>query len=206
VTAVLTAGRTTAPPPSEEGGGRLRLVFGLIGRAWLWFVVGCLLVTLVPLVFGWRPYVVQSGSMEPRISVGDVVLASPVTDREHLLGRVTVFEAPDDAGKVITHRVVRFDGSAMVTKGDANATVDSAAITMGNVRGLGRLLVRWVGLPLLWLQTGQWLWLLLLAASLLASAVAIARDHEDESEPAASGQVAGSDPLSFPPSVPRSEP
>jgi len=179
VTAVLTAGRPTTPPADEHGGGHLRLALGLIGRTWLWFVVGCLLVTLVPLVFGWRPYVVASGSMEPRISVGDVVLASPVTDRERVLGRVTVFKAPDHSGKVITHRVVRFDGSAMVTKGDANATVDSATITMGDVRGLGRLLVRWVGLPLTWLQTGQWLWLLLLATSLLASAAAIARDQEE---------------------------
>ena len=103
-------------------------VAGLVGRSWLWFIVGCLLVTLVPMLFGWRPYVIESGSMEPRIGIGDVVLASPVAaaDQKELLGRVTVFDSPEVPGKVITHRVVRLEGDTIVTKGDANQSVDSA--------------------------------------------------------------------------------
>jgi signal peptidase I len=173
----------TSPTPGRSY-TRTRLAAGLIGRSWLWFIVGCLLVTLVPMLFGWRPYVIESGSMEPRINVGDVVLAAPIAaaDRDQLLGRVTVFDSPETPGKVITHRVVRFDGSQIVTKGDANQTVDSAKITMSSVRGLGRLLVRWVGLPLMWLKTGQWLWLLLFLTSLMLATVALIRDHEDDDD------------------------
>ncbi len=171
-----------APPTPTRRYARTRLAAGLIGRSWLWFIMGCLLVTLVPMLFGWRPYVIESGSMEPRISIGDVVLAAPVAaaDRNELLGRVTVFDSPEIPGKVITHRVVRFDGPKIVTKGDANPTVDSAKITMSSVRGLGRLLVRWVGLPVIWLKTGQWLWLLLFLASLGLAVLALLRDQEDE--------------------------
>ncbi len=71
-----------------------RLSAGIVGRTWLWFLAGCLLVTLIPILFGWRPYVVESGSMEPRIKVGDVVLASPEHDPETLLGHVAIFDDP----------------------------------------------------------------------------------------------------------------
>ena len=60
---------------------RLRLAAGIVGRTWLWFLAGCLLVTVVPMLFGWRPYVIESGSMSPRIKVGDIVLSAPAQSR-----------------------------------------------------------------------------------------------------------------------------
>lgn len=168
--------------------GRARLYAGLVGRSWLWFIVGCLAITLIPILFGWRPYVVESGSMEPRINIGDVVLASPVSDRASLLGRVTVFNSPSRRGEILTHRVVRFDGlERMVTKGDANRIEDTGRITMTDVRGLGRLLVRWVGLPLVWIQTKQWLFLLLFIASLWLAGLAVIRDHEEDEDDGTDG-------------------
>ena len=82
------------PAPSEPRYAKRRLWAGLVGRSWLWFIVGCLAITLVPLLFGWRPYVVESGSMQPRIHIGDVILASPAKDRSQVLGRVIVFNSP----------------------------------------------------------------------------------------------------------------
>ena len=43
--------------------------------------------------------------------------------------------------------------------------------------------MRFVGLPLLWWQTGQWAWLLLFLASILIAARAVSLDDEDEDEP-----------------------
>src|SRR5689334_22330234 len=98
---------------------------------------------------GWRPYVVKSGSMEPGIHVGDVIIASPDHDPRTLLGRVTVFRDQAVAGNVKSHRVVAVspDGT-MTTKGDANPTADSLPVRPDQVKGIGRLLVRWGGLPL----------------------------------------------------------
>ena len=94
---------------------------------------GCLVVTLLPLLFGWRPYVVESGSMSPRIKVGDVILAAPEHDPKKLLGHVTVFHDPEPsrAGTVKSHRVVTInpDGT-LTTKGDANPTVDSVHLQL----------------------------------------------------------------------------
>lgn len=170
-----------APVPEEPGYGRVRLTAGVLGRVWLWFLAGCLVVTLVPVLFGWRPYLIQSGSMEPRIQVGDVVIAAPEHDPQALLGRVTVFTDPDRPDRNKTHRVVQIaDDGALVTKGDANPTPDSQHVAMSEVQGLGRLLVRFVGLPVIWAQTGQWLWLLLFGASVGLAVRWVSRDHESE--------------------------
>jgi signal peptidase I len=183
VAAVDPAPSTLVEP--EQPYSRWRLLAGVLGRVWLWFVVGCLLVTFVPILFGWRPYVIVSGSMAPRIKVGDVILASPEHNAQRLLGHVTVFNDPDRPGHIKSHRVIKInpDGT-MVTKGDANPTPDGDPVQISAVRGIGRLLVRWVGLPLIWLTNGQWLKLILFLLSLALAAVGVASDHEGEDDPA----------------------
>lgn len=173
---------TTPAPKRRDFGSSARLWGGFFGRAWLWFVAGCLVVTFVPMLFGWRPYVIESGSMTPRIKVGDVILSSPEHDAKKLLGHVTVFKDPDAyrAGTVKSHRVISInpDGT-LVTKGDANPTADPTPVPMGNVKGIGRLLVRWIGLPLIWVQRGAWLKLALLVLTFWVAAVLVVRDHDE---------------------------
>jgi signal peptidase I len=168
-----------APAPYSK-----TLLFGgTLGRTWLWFVAGCLAVTIIPMLFGWRPYVIQSGSMQPRIKVGDIVIASPNHDPKVLLGHVTVFQDPDFPGteRMKTHRVIRIakDGR-LITKGDANQSADSVPVSVDKVAGIGRLMVRWAGLPLVWAHTGKWLYLLLFGLSLFLSSLVVARDREPD--------------------------
>jgi signal peptidase I len=174
---------TTAPAPKRRDfGSSARLWGGFFGRAWLWFVAGCLVVTFVPMLFGWRPYVIESGSMQPRIKVGDVILSSPEHDAKKLLGHVTVFKDPDAyrAGTVKSHRVISInDNGTLVTKGDANPTADPTPVPMSDVKGIGRLLVRWIGLPLVWVQKGAWLKLGVLVLTFWISAVLVVRDHDE---------------------------
>lgn len=160
---------------------RARLTAGILGRAWLWFWAACLAVTLVPLVFGWHPYVIVSGSMEPGIDAGDVVLASPDPVIEDTIGRVISFEYPARADFVLTHRLVSInEDGTLVTKGDANPTVDSVPVPRESVTGLGRLLVQFVGLPVVWYLTGQWLALVLVIALTVGAVVATVADYETE--------------------------
>ena len=148
------------------------LAAGVVGRTWLWFIAGCLLVTLVPILFGWRPYVVESGSMAPRINVGDVVLgvtrARPVRRCSVTSRSSTTRTSPARSRR---HRVVAIDDDGLlVTKGDANPTTDSQHVPVEAVHGIGRLLVRCVGLPLIWLQQRAWLPFLLFVLSLIGAA------------------------------------
>jgi signal peptidase I len=175
----------TEPIRSEihvpEPYSRVRLTVGILGRAWLWFLAACLFVTLVPIVFGWHSYVIVTGSMEPGISAGDVVLASPDPVIEDTIGRVVTFDNPGREGHILTHRVMSIDeDGSLVTKGDANPTPDSFHAPRESVTGLGRLLVQFVGLPVIWFLTGNWLLLLLHLVILVGAVVATVLDYEPD--------------------------
>lgn len=74
--------------------------------------------------FSLLPYTllsVETGSMEPEIHAGDLVIDHEVPFEEIKVGDTVTFE---QNGEYITHRVVRFDGSRIVTRGLANNAED----------------------------------------------------------------------------------
>lgn len=119
-------------------------------------VCALLLASIVPAAFGWRSTVVLSGSMEPRIAPGDVVASSPVVLGELVPGEVVLVRDPARVGHLLMHRFVRLDAEGrLVTQGDANLVPDPTPVPTANVLGLPRVRIPWVGLPALWLTTGQ---------------------------------------------------
>ena len=86
------------------------------------FAAGVLLALTVPLAVGARPLVVLSGSMEPTLAAGDVVVAKRIRPGDVRVGDVVTFRDPE--GTLTTHRVrgVRRRGGRFwfVTQGDAN--------------------------------------------------------------------------------------
>ena len=88
----------------------------------LGFAGGLLLAIALPLAFGGRPLVVLSGSMEPALETGDVVVVKRIGPQDARVGDVVTYRNPD--GDRVTHRVrsVRERGPRfeLVTKGDAN--------------------------------------------------------------------------------------
>jgi signal peptidase I len=177
----VTIAWAAAAPEQQRRPGWVLFTAGILGRTWLWFVGGCIAITLLPVLLGWRPFVVESGSMEPRINVGDVILAAPVNAAADLVGRVAVFDDPDRPGAVKSHRIVAVNPDGTLTsRGDANPTDDSSHVAMSDVRGLGRLLVAFAGLPLIWAQTGQWLLFALFLLSLVLAGWVVSRDRDPE--------------------------
>ncbi|RKS90175.1 signal peptidase [Microbacterium sp. AG790] len=88
----------------------------------------CILVFGVSLLFGVRPLVVLSGSMEPTIPVGSVVFSQTVPAAQLKPGDIATVERPGGLG-LITHRVTSVtpaDGgnSAVTMRGDANEIED----------------------------------------------------------------------------------
>ena len=137
-----------------------RLTPALSILCWFYLSVVAFLFAWVVIVWtfvGWKPMVVTTGSMQPAINPGDIVMTAPPEDDVRLdVGTVITFEDPARPGELITHRVegVNPDGT-YVTRGDANSSADSYEVSAEELEGVGRLLVPSVGLPRVWLDEGR---------------------------------------------------
>lgn len=108
-------------------------------------------------IFRYWMAVVASGSMEPTIEVGDVI----IVDKKYKNnldkiqeGDVLVFTM---SGKIYTHRVIKVivkNGEySFVTKGDRKGQAqDSWTVTKSEVVGVSKHTVKYVGLPAIWLK------------------------------------------------------
>jgi signal peptidase I len=152
------------------------VVAQVAARAYLAFLLTLAVVAVAPAAAGWQAFVVDSGSMTPRIGVGDVVVARPLgADEQVEPGRVFVFEDParSGEGRLLVHRVVEPARSGTwVTKGDANASADVEPVPRESFRARARILVPLVGLPSYWWRSGDVraiaAWAALTVAALLA--------------------------------------
>ena len=121
---------------------RLSWSFGRSAAAGM--IVALVLAAAVPVAFGGRSFSVMSGSMEPSISTGDLVVTTPIGPDEAASGDVVTFTDPEHEGRLLTHRVAssepRGDSYAFVTKGDANETAERWSIPADG--RLGRVSLR----------------------------------------------------------------
>ncbi len=198
------------PEPTPKPWSWPRLVAVTLARAVLVGFLGLAAWGSLPAVVGWHPTTVSSGSMLPRLHVGDVAVSRPLGGHAPPLGSVLLFHDPDHPGRLRLHRFVRLeDDGLLVTRGDANAGDDSSPVTLGAVEGIGTLRVPWLGLPVFWLRDGSWLALGLTAAGLgLLLVVAVsgrdrtfAEDEAPEDEPPDEDAEAGAGPADAVPGV-----
>ena len=104
-------------------------------------VVGTAVCVMLLKGFGWRVDSVLSGSMEPEIRTGSVVLTRPAESLEIQTGDVIVFRRAVDGEQtepvLIAHRVLDAgDGTAFRTKGDANENPDPFLVPADDVVGV----------------------------------------------------------------------
>ncbi len=100
-------------------------------------IIGVVLLLIplsLPRLFGYETYDVVSGSMEPEISIGSLILVKPVENAFIKEGEIIAFYKN---GTVVCHRVVlnnTFE-EKITTKGDANEDVDLDPIKYQDVIG-----------------------------------------------------------------------
>ena len=89
--------------------------------------------------FGWRIDGLRSGSMEPQLQKGDLIITRPVAPSEIKVGDIIMFKSPSGtASGIISHRVVGTTGSSprlFQTKGDANIDADPFLTPASDVVG-----------------------------------------------------------------------
>jgi signal peptidase I len=92
------------------------------------------LIILAPFI-GWHVSTVMSGSMEPTIPVGGMVILGPVAADDIRVGEIIAFTRGDVE---ICHRVIAIDVGPplrFTTKGDNNGAPDVTTVTQENVNG-----------------------------------------------------------------------
>ena len=90
----------------------------------------------IPDFFGYKNFVIVSGSMEPTIMKQDAVFVKEIPQDEINVGDIISF---DEDGIIITHRIIDIvseDGVIKYkTKGDNNNTADKEMITYNQIEG-----------------------------------------------------------------------
>lgn len=124
------------------------------------FVSGVILINSyiypdkVPSFFGWKPFIVLSGSMETQISVGDIVIVKEVDTSTLKKGDIIAFRSNDI---VITHRIdeiITEDGNVKyITKGDNNNVRDEGTVLPEQVEGIFICNVHRIGNLAIFIQT-----------------------------------------------------
>ncbi len=111
--------------------------------------------------YGLQPYVVISGSMEPEIPVGSVVLTATHT-AEIGTQDVITYRIGE---RTITHRVVEQNAEGYITKGDSNPAEDPVIVSPDQVVGKVISCIPYVGYVILFLRKPFTLFLLLFTAA-----------------------------------------
>lgn len=113
----------------------LKLITNILSAIVYVCILGFLAIA-APLVLGYHPVVVLSGSMEPTYHVGSVIYYKAAPFEDINVGDPITFLGAE-GGIMVTHRVVEKDESAkaFVTQGDANGSRDPGRVRYTNVVG-----------------------------------------------------------------------
>jgi signal peptidase I len=129
----------------------LKLRLGHLGTIILVAFLALALAGLLAPALGWRLDVVQSGSMEPAIGKGDLVVTAPGSSENVEIGDVISFHA--EGGTMVCHRVVAIEGQTFITKGDANEDIDPWAVPFDHVEGKVTIGLPYLGFAVDFLKT-----------------------------------------------------
>lgn len=134
-------------------------ILGKIVSAILWIVVILALAVLIMTVtskrtsiFGYRMYLIMSGSMEPTIHVRDAIITKEIDTPQ--TGDVIAFE---NGGIITVHRIIQEytegDNKLYQTKGDNNSGIDSGLVQKYQVKGKVICNMPLLGRTVLYLQS-----------------------------------------------------
>ena len=92
----------------------------------------------VPSVFGYKPFMVLSGSMESDIHKGDLILTKETNPADLAINDVIAFR--DAENTITTHRIIEIvvngGENYFITKGDNNSTQDLNLVAYEDVEGI----------------------------------------------------------------------
>lgn len=154
---VRVHGRKAVEKPGERPEGESKLVwkrYAKYGGVAVALVAMAVYVGLMSGIFKYHLLAIGSGSMEPNIRVGDMVLVEKTDKYDEIEeGEVLVYQ---HANMVMVHRLVERDERGanyyFKTQGDANDSEDAWWVEQGDVIGVAKGRIVAFGYPTLWLN------------------------------------------------------
>ncbi|MDO5569711.1 MAG: signal peptidase I [bacterium] len=100
----------------------------------IYILVIIYLIIFIPTIWGYKPLVVISGSMEPTLKTGGILYYHKKEYQDFKKNDILVYQLNDHT---ISHRVYDITDDGIITKGDANKTYDNLLITKDRILGEG---------------------------------------------------------------------
>lgn len=166
------SGESESPKGGAFTSSRLgRLAMRAVMATGVAFAIGVFALTVGPRFLPYQTYTVLSGSMEPTLPVGSVIVAVPAQGNELNKGDIITVANPQHQGMLVTHRIVGIEnspqGRAFKTKGDANQEADSWIVPASGGGWRYAFAIPYVGYVLSALQSGFGRLVLLVVPTLL---------------------------------------
>lgn len=112
------------------------------------FLVQSRMTDREPSVFGYKMYIVMSGSMSPTLKTGSLVIVDPIDPGNVAPGDIITFRGDDHGGNITTHRVIEVEKSGALffrTKGDANEVEDPMLVSANRLIGKVMFSIPYIG-------------------------------------------------------------
>lgn len=121
---------------SETGRKAGKIFYGLI-FAVLILITATLVISTFNIPGNYKLLIVQSGSMEPNLHLGSIVITKPVGNYQK--NDIITFSEPASPKVLVSHRIVAVErkdvNTSYVTKGDANEDPDTEKVLKQSVVG-----------------------------------------------------------------------
>lgn len=133
----------------------MSIILSILGSIFLYY--GITYDGVLVKIYGISFAVVSSGSMEPELTIGDIIVMKEFEDYE--LNDVITYCV--DNQYLVTHRIIEKEGNNFVTKGDNNNIKDTENVFKQNIEGkvifssklLGILYKNWIIVMVIFLLT-----------------------------------------------------
>ena len=116
-------------------------------------IITTIIIALISCQFSYGVLVIGSGSMSGTIDKGDAIVYEKYDNDIIKNGDIIMFEQGDTK---IIHRVVDIISVnkevRYYTKGDANEKIDDGYITDGQIKGLIKFKIKYIGYPTIWIR------------------------------------------------------
>ena len=80
------------------------------------------LIIFIPVIWGYKPLVIVSGSMEPILKVGGILYYKTIPLDDYKKDDILVYRIPNHN---VSHRIVEINNNSFLTKGDVNDYLDN---------------------------------------------------------------------------------